>query len=121
MRWITSEISSLWKISELPLTADPRSGSAGPNPTPVNNNNNAKSKTKDRPPTSTQLPNTAPHSWYPWDHIYSMSRTSAPDGRTSLPVYNPAGKYIVKLYWMVSIKSYFVKLYYYKQNLNIFF
>ena len=35
-------------------------------------------------------------SWSPWDHIHPRSKGS------TLPAYNPAGKYAVKLYWMVS-------------------
>ena len=39
-------------------------------------------------------------SWKPWDLIWPKENAK---GLNSLPIVNSSGKYVVKLYWMVSI------------------
>ncbi|XP_077977911.1 androglobin-like isoform X2 [Glandiceps talaboti] len=70
MRWITSQIATLWCI------------------TMVTDQDAAISATLS-PPTN--------HMWKPWEHIYSMSKVGK---GPHVPMYNPHGKYVVKLYWM---------------------
>ena len=84
MLWIISQLTALWNV-RVQLSAGALSqtvaaiNSANPSSMSGSDNNDA---------SSSQY-------WKPWDHIYPQ-----PKGQ-SLPTYNPAGKYCVRLHWMV--------------------
>lgn len=72
LRWITSQIYALWQM--------------------------CKEKT---PPEGVDpgVPTEGEYAfmWRPWEHIYAINKVKVPN----TPAYNPHGKYVVKLYWMV--------------------
>ena len=76
IRWATGQIIALWNQSEQKI---PEFGG------PIDPNN----------------PNEGDvgHTWRPWEHIYAINKVSK---GPNFPAYNSAGKYVVKLYWMVS-------------------
>eukprot|EP00057_Strongylocentrotus_purpuratus_P006163 XP_011660637.1 PREDICTED: androglobin isoform X28 [Strongylocentrotus purpuratus] len=70
LRWITSQITNLWHSTATPIT-EPHEGAT--------------------------IAGGKMHPWRPWDHIYALCKVGkAPH----LPLYNPHGKYIIRVYWM---------------------
>ena len=85
IRWIISQITNLYRITVQTGEAD-LSNTLGMNATSTNGVN---------------------HTWKPWDHIFALCRVGKGPHQ---PQYNPHGKYIVKLYWMVSVGNYWFML-----------
>ena len=82
MLWIISQLTSLWSVRvQLAAGGQTVAAISSANPSSMSGSDNNDT-------SSSQY-------WKPWDHIYPQ-----PKGQ-SLPTYNPAGKYCVRLYWMV--------------------
>ena len=77
VRYIISEIQALWRMNEAKVPTEPgtEAYNAG-------------------------LSEEIVHNWRPWDHIFAINKIGK---GPVLPAYNPHGKYVVKIYWMVSI------------------
>lgn len=75
VRFIISEVLALWQMHEAVVPTEPgtEAYNAG-------------------------LTEETVHNWKPWDHIFANKTSKGP----TLPSYNPYGKYVVKLWWMVS-------------------
>ena len=84
MLWIISQLTALWNVrSQL------AAGGLGQTVAAISSVNPSSMSGSDNNDTSTS------QHWKPWEHIYPQSKGQ------SLPSYNPAGKYCVRLHWMV--------------------
>ncbi|KAL8581512.1 hypothetical protein ACOMHN_042905 [Nucella lapillus] len=72
LRFVISQVSTLWELCMDRTAAESAADPASP-------------------VTEDML-----HTWRPWEHIYSLCRVA----KHHMPLYNPHGKYIVRLYWM---------------------
>ena len=83
MRWIISQIHTLWDICK----KDPKTiGSNLPSDVPQTEFLSNKAVAAGR-------------LWRPWEHIYALNKVVK---GPFIPVYNPHGKYVVRLYFMVN-------------------
>lgn len=74
MRWIISEIYAVWKLQ------------------------NTSALSVEAKTNANEVPPVPPVLWKPWEHIYSLCKAI----KGHMPLYNSYGKYVVKLFWMVS-------------------
>ena len=89
MRWIISQIHTLWDICKKDMKS---SYLLAGSPSQVQEENFANKAVA------------AGRLWRPWEHIYEINKvTKGP----FIPVYNPHGKYAVRLYFMVILCNHF--------------
>lgn len=86
MRWVISQIHTLWEICK----KDPKSSFLSGSPSQV-----------DLEPVSNRAL-AAGRLWRPWEHIYAINKVAK---GPFIPAYNPYGKYAVRLYFLVKIIS----------------
>ena len=55
-------------------------------------------KDKEKDKEKEKEPLVEDNTWKPWGHIWPKEKTKG----SPLPVYNPGGKYCVRIFWMVS-------------------
>ncbi|XP_048577844.1 androglobin isoform X3 [Nematostella vectensis] len=96
LRWIIAQVTCLWKMHfkiEIPevKTKDTKEGKE-------KDKDKEKEKEKEKQSEASQEDNT----WKPWSHIWpkEKSQEKVKEKATAIPVYNPGGKYCVKVYWM---------------------
>lgn len=89
MRWFISQIQTLWDICkrDSKIQASISGASTVTQEVEVNTNKAV----------------SAGRTWRPWEHIYAVNKVVK---GPFIPVYNPHGKYVVRLYFMVNKKKY---------------
>lgn len=83
MRWIISQIHTLWDICK----KEPKSAYST-TPSQMLESDNVAGKSL-----------AAGRLWRPWEHIYAINRVVK---GPFIPAYNPNGKYVVRLFFMVN-------------------
>lgn len=97
MRWIISQITSLWKLHfkiDLPEVKTKETKD-------TKDKDKDKDKEKDKDKDKEKDGMVEDNYWKPWGHIWPKEKTSAKG--SALPVYNPGGKYCVRIYWLVRL------------------
>lgn len=84
MRWIISQIHTLWDMCK-----KEQKSAYSATPSQMLDSDNVASKAL----SSGRL-------WRPWEHIYAMNKVAK---GPFIPAYNPYGKYVVRLHFMVKI------------------
>ncbi|XP_078372473.1 androglobin-like isoform X6 [Oculina patagonica] len=94
LRWIIGQVTCLWKqhfkvepVETVKGTKDMKESNKG-------DKEKDKEKDKDREKDKDAL--LEDNTWKPWGHIWPKEKTKG----SPLPVYNPGGKYCVRLFWM---------------------
>ena len=87
MRLIISQITNLWK---LPIKVEP----VGEIKKDVKEGKADKDKDKDKEKEKDKDGQAEDNYWKPWSHIWPKEKSKG-------CVYNPGGKYCVRIYWMV--------------------
>jgi hypothetical protein len=90
MRWIISQIHTLWDICKKDLKS-----SYSTTPSQMLEPDNVANKSL-----------AAGRLWRPWEHIYAMNKVVK---GPFVPAYNPNGKYVVRLYFMVNLLNILLK------------
>ena len=94
LRWIIGQVTCLWKQhfkvepTEVKNTKDAKESNKG-------DKDKEKDKDKDKDKDRDAL--VEDNTWKPWGHIWPKEKTKG----SPLPVYNPGGKYCVRIFWMV--------------------
>ena len=84
IRWVISQIHTLWEICKKEVKPSAISSAS---PSQLH---------EVEPVTNKAL--AAGRLWRPWEHIYAVSKVVK---GPFIPTYNPYGKYVVRLYFMV--------------------